>query len=123
MTTTRDRAEPTSTTTPEYVDIDDLAHWLAADRDLTRQLDDLALKTAEITKARDTVRSKIQERIGEAPQARVNGIPVISWAYSKPGSHLDQKQLKADHPDLVDRYMVPSKAARKYVLLDPEDTL
>lgn len=115
-----------NTTSPpgKVVDLDDIAGWIEADQKLSAEIDRLteAHKTqmAELVKARDDVREKIQTRMGEAVEARVGGRPVIAWKWKKAGSHLDQRALKRDNPELIARYTVPSKAARTYVLLDLE---
>lgn len=112
---------PPGSATPAYVDLDDLAGWIEADRQLSAQIDLLAAQKAPLEEARNAVRTKIQDRIGDAQEARVGGVPVIRWAFHKAGTYLDQKTLKADHPDLVEQYTKTKKAARPYELLDPAD--
>ncbi|MDN3356046.1 hypothetical protein [Actinomadura sp. DC4] len=122
MTTNNDTAASPPAKT---VDLDDIAGLIEADRLLTAEINRLeeAHKAllAELVTARDDTREQIQRRMGNATEARVNGRAVVTWKWSKPGSHLDQKALGKDNPELVKRYTVPSKAARKYVLLDPEE--
>ena len=111
---------------PAPVDLDDIAGWVAADRKLSAQIEQaedrveayrLELGLADLTAARDKVREQIQERIGDAHEARIGGRPVITWKPNKASTYLDQKALKADHPDLVAEYQKPKKAVRPYVLL------
>jgi hypothetical protein len=121
MTTTDTTGSPPAKT----VDLDDIAGLIDADRTLTAEINRLndahAARMAELVKARDDTREQIQRRMGDATEARVDGVPVVAWKWSKPGSHLDQKALRSDNPDLIKRYTVPSNPARKYVLLDPEE--
>jgi hypothetical protein len=102
---------------PAPVDIDDLAPWVDADRKFSAEIDVQELKVAELKEARDQVRAKIQERIGDAHEARINGRPVIRWKPNKAGTYLDQKGLKADHPDLVAQYQKTKAPSRPYVII------
>lgn len=102
-----------------HVDIDDLAGWVEADRNLTAQIVALDLSKAELEQARDIVRDQLRERIGDAHEARIGGRPVITYRPAKAGTYLDQKSLKADHPELVEQYQKTKKAARPFVVLDP----
>lgn len=107
------------------VDLDDMAGLIEADRTLSAEIARLTeaheTQIAELVAARDDIREQIQTRMGAATEARVNGRPVVRWTWKKPGRHLDQKRLRADHPELVAQYTVPSKAARTYTLLDPQE--
>ncbi|TDD32466.1 hypothetical protein E1287_22525 [Actinomadura sp. KC06] len=111
---------------PAPVDLDDIAGWVDADRKLTRQIEQaeakvealrLQLGIDDLTKARDTVRAKVQERIGDAHEARIAGRPVITWKPNKASTYLDQKSLRADEPKLWAKYQKAKKAVRPYVLL------
>lgn len=114
------------TTSPptKVVDLDDIAGWIEADRRFTAVIEhrkaEYERQMSELIKARDDVREQIQRRMGDATEACVGGRPVIRWAPKKPGRHLDQQGLKRDHPKIYAEYMVPSQAARPYVLLNPE---
>jgi hypothetical protein len=116
-----------TTTSPPgtVVDLDDMAGLIDADRKLTAEIDRLneahQVRVAELVQARDDIREQIQTRMGAATEARVGGRPAVIWKWMKPGRHLDQKRLRADHPELVAQYTVPSKAVRTYVLLDPQE--
>ncbi|GLY81869.1 hypothetical protein [Actinoallomurus iriomotensis] len=122
MTTKND-----STASPpaKVVNLDDIAGLVDADRTFTAEIDRLTeahkARVAEIEEARDGIREQIQRRMADATEGHIAGRPVIRWAKKKPGSHLDQKALKRDHPEIVAKYTVPSSAARPYVLLDLED--
>jgi hypothetical protein len=109
----------------KVVDLDDIAGLIDADRTLTAEINRLnelhEARMAELVKARDDTREQIQRRMGDATEARIAGRLVIRWARKKPGRHLDQQGLKRDHPEIYAEYMVPSKASRPYVLLDPEE--
>lgn len=108
----------------KVVDLDDIAGWVEADRRATAEINRLEqvhkAKVAELVAARDDAREQIQRRMGDATEARVGGRPVVTWKWKKAGSHLDQKALRNDNPELIARYTVPSAPARTYVLLDPE---
>jgi len=115
---------------PPPVDLDDIAGWVDADRQLTAQIEAaearieqlrLELALDGLIEARQKVRAKIQERMGDAHEARIGGRPVITWRPQKAGSYFDQKRFKAEHADLYEQYRKPKKAVRRYVLLDPPD--
>lgn len=114
---------------PPPVDLDDIAAWVDADRKLTAQIaaaEDqvealrLQLGIGDLKEARDTIRAKVQERIGDAHEARIGGRPVITWRPNRATTYLDQKSLKADHPELVAEYQRAKKPVRPYVLLNIE---
>ena len=115
---------------PAPVDLDDIAGWVDADRALTKQIEQaeakvealkLQLGIGDLTAARNKVREQIQERMGDAQEARIGGRPVITWKPNKAGTYFDQKSFKADHPELAEKYKKTKKAVRPYVLLNVED--
>lgn len=120
----------TNETAPEPVDLDDIAEWVQADRKLSEQITTaedrvkalaLELGIDDLKKARDAIREKVQERLGDAHEGRVGGRPVITWKPQKASTYLDQKALKRDLPEIVAKYQKAKKAARPYVLLNTED--
>jgi hypothetical protein len=115
---------------PAPVDLDDIAGWVDADRKLSTQIDAaeeklevlrLELGVDGLIEAREKVRERIKERIGDAHEARIGGRPVITFKPNKASTYLDQKSLKADHPELVARYQKAKKAVRPYVLLNLDE--
>jgi hypothetical protein len=123
-------AEQEAPVAPAPVDLDDIAGWVDADRQLTAQIDEAearveayrrTLEIDRLVEARDKVRAKIQERIGDAHEARIGGVPVITWKPQKAGTYFDQKRFKADYPELAEQYKATKKAVRPYVLLHVED--
>ncbi|MGH3380386.1 MAG: hypothetical protein ACRDP6_37190 [Actinoallomurus sp.] len=118
MTTDTTNGSPTA----KVVDLDDIAGWVEVDQRLTAEINRLGelhkANLAELVTARDDAREQVQRRMGDAVEARVGGRAVVTWKWKKAGSHLDQKALRKDNPELIARYTVPSQAARTYVLLD-----
>jgi len=60
------------------------------------------LKTAE--ERRDAIRNKLFSVMGDAEIGLVDGKPRFTWKAQKGRESLDQKALKADHPDLYQSY-------------------
>lgn len=60
------------------------------------------LKIAE--ERRDAIRNKLFGLLGDAEIGLVNGKPRFTWKAQKGRESLDQKALKADHPDLYESY-------------------
>ncbi|MEV1201704.1 hypothetical protein [Microbispora rosea] len=77
----------------------------------------ISRQIADLTEQRDRIREQLEERIGDAPGATVDGEPAITWAWSKPAMQLDGKALAKDHPDLYAQYLKPKKASRPFKLL------
>ena len=60
----------------------------------------------------------IQAAMGDATEATVDGKPVVSWAWSKPGQRLDRNKLEGDFgADVIAQYLVDNKPARPFRLL------
>lgn len=115
---------------PAPVHLDDIAGWVDADRKLSAQIEQAEAKVGalilqlgidDLKKARDTIREKIQDRIGDAHEARIAGRPVITWKPNKASTYLDQKTLAKDLPEIVAKYQKPKKAVRPYILLNADD--
>ncbi len=115
---------------PAPVDLDDIAGWIQADRDLTAQINQAEAQIAalraqlqldELAQARGKVREQIQERLGDAHEGRVGGVPVVRWKPHKAGLYFDEKRFKIERAELYAQYRKPKKATRPYVLLDLPD--
>ena len=89
-----------------------LQAWLGACRGWNAQI-------AELTAQRDHAIELIKERLGNAEEATIGGMPVVTWAWSKPGKRLDRKALEADQgPEFVEKYLVENTPARPFRILD-----
>ena len=96
----------------EHVDLDDDATWIAALHQVRGQI-------AELTAKKEQIEEHIKARMGDAPEARVAGVPVVRWAWTKPGTYIDKAALETDHPDIAEQYSRERKAARRFVVVDP----
>lgn len=68
----------------------------------------LATANAELKAAeerRDSIRNKLFAVMGDAEIGLVDGKPRFTWKAQKGRESLDQKALKADHPDLYESYL------------------
>ncbi len=72
-------------------------------------------KKAQLKELEDTALDAIKALMGEAENGLLDGEPVIRWDHQKRVS-LDQKALKADHPDIVASYSTASEVRRFQVL-------
>lgn len=115
-----------------YVDIDDLGALLDADRHLAAQLASLAEEktaltkdldehAAELTALRDKIHTQLQERIGDAHEARILGRPVITWKPHKATTTFDQTAFRAAHADLWEAFQKPKASPRPFKILPPEE--
>lgn len=80
---------------------------------------------AEIARLEEIVERAIyhvKDAMGDDEQATVNGHPVVTWGWSKPGQRLDRKKLEADYgPEEIARYLVDNKPARPFKILAEDD--
>lgn len=115
---------------PAPVDLDDIAGWVDADRKLSAQITAaeeklevlrLELGLDGLHEARDKVRERIKEAMGDAHEARIGGRPVITFKPRKASTYLDQKSFRENEPELWAKYQKPKKPVRPYVLLAVED--
>ena len=72
-------------------------------------------KISEYTEMADRSKAAIQEAMGESEVGTVEGEPAVKWTHSKV-TRLDQKKLKAEHPEVVSAYMTTSEQRRFEVL-------
>jgi predicted phage-related endonuclease len=98
--------------TPQPVD---LAPDVAALLTLYREADQ---RIRELTERKTKLAELIQSALGDSTEGRIDGRPVITWAWSKPATRIDADALKRDHPDLYAKYLREKKPARPFKLLD-----
>jgi predicted phage-related endonuclease len=106
MTTT---AEPT---TDQTVALDDIAGWVETYHQAGAQI-------AKLEELRGVARQHIEAALGDHEVGTVNGRPVVRWTVVT-SRRLDQKKLKADHPDLAEALTVPS-TSRRFTLVKDDD--
>lgn len=93
--------------------LDDLAPWIAAYRAAVGN----AKQWQEVA---DRAKQHITTALGDAECGTVNGEPAVRWTVVQ-SARLDTKKLRAEHPELVDQFTVPS-TTRRFTLVDPKDT-
>lgn len=94
-----------------HVDLDDVANYVTALRDVRRRM-------TELREVEEMLVEQIKQRMGDAPEAHIGGVPVIRWAWTKPVRRFDRKAFAAAHPDLDAEYTVTGEPSRRFVL-DP----
>lgn len=67
-----------------------------------------------LTEQQNRVEEQLQARMGDATEARIGGVTVISWKWSKPGAGFDKKALEKDHPDIYAKYVRENKPGRPF---------
>ena len=88
------------------------AGWVEAIRQADAQI-------ARYTEIRARAAEHVQEAMGDAAEATIGGQPAVSWKPSKPGMRLDRGKLEEAYgADVIAGYLVPSKPARPFRLLD-----
>lgn len=103
------QTSPLAAPAPVAVDLDDkAAAWYKA---LVEADDQIAMWTG----IRGRAIEQIQDAIGKATEARINGRTVVTWRPSKPGKTLDRKALEAAYgADVIKGFEVDKKAARPF---------
>lgn len=96
----------------DHVDLDpSTAAWLSAARAATAEI-------ARLSEIRDRAIQHVKDTLGDAEEARVDGKPVVTWAWSKPGQRLDRKKLEGDYgADVIAAYLVDNQPSRPFRLL------
>jgi hypothetical protein len=96
-----------------HVNIDGAtAAWLEAARAAKTEI-------ARLTEIYDTAIQHVKDTLGDAEEARLNGKPVATWTWSKPGQRLDRKKLEGDFgKDVIDAYLIDNTPARPFRILD-----
>ena len=73
---------------------------------------------AELTAKRARAIEIVKETLGDATEARIDGKPVATWAWSKPGQRLDRKKLEGDYgADVIAAYLIDNAPARPFKIL------
>lgn len=94
------------------VDLDQItAAWITALRQWNAEI-------KRLEELRDQAIEIVKDRMGVAVEARIDGVPVVSWATSRPATYIDKAALERDHPDIAARYTKEKKAARPFKLLE-----
>ena len=96
---------------PAHVDLDDDANYVTALRDVRRRM-------AELREVEERIVEQLKDRMADAVEARLDGQPVIRWAWTKPVRRFDRKAFAAAHPDLDAEYTRLGEPSRRFVL-DP----
>jgi hypothetical protein len=96
---------------PLTVDLDPVtAAWHHAIAGWDAQIDDIKAKREQAVK-------HIQAAMGDATEARIDGITVVTWRPSKPSRTLDRKALERDFGvQVIEGYLRESKPARPFRL-------
>lgn len=90
-----------------------------SDRALSAAFSDLQsvrqqLDTLERTEA--LLKQQLQQAMGDATKA-IFETGEVSWRRSKDGSSVDMKRLRADYPELLERYAVDKPGSRRFTVL------
>lgn len=97
---------------PAFVELDDTAAaWHAALIEANTQIDhykEIAARAAE----------HVQAAMGDAPEARIRGKKVVTWAWSKPRLILNRDSLEATYgPEAIAAHLRASKPSRPFKIL------
>jgi hypothetical protein len=88
-----------------------LVSWYEAIRQADQQI-------AYWTGIRGRAVEHVQNAMGDATQATIDGRPVITWKPSKPSLRLDRKRLEDKFgPEVIAEFLVESKAPRPFRIL------
>ncbi|TWS20813.1 hypothetical protein FK529_05685 [Tsukamurella asaccharolytica] len=98
-------------------------------QDVVRTLDHIAglftsldAVQADISALQDAERGlkeQIKAALGEeGTVGTIGGKVVVTYRPSAPASQLDGKALRADHPELFDKYLVEKRPSRPFKVLD-----
>lgn len=96
----------------QHVDLDDAVGWIAG-------LKNVKAKIAELEQIKKAIEEQIKHRLGDAPEGRLNGRPIVRWAWTKPVRRVDTKALK--EAGLYDQYSKEAPGVRRFVLLDADE--
>jgi hypothetical protein len=97
---------------PEHVELDPaVAAWYQAAKAAAAEI-------TRCTEIRNRAIEHIQNAMGDAEQATIDGRPVVSWKPSKPAPYIDKKALETDLPEIAAKYTAYKKGARPFKLLD-----
>lgn len=99
----------------DHIDLENhpvAAAWLQAARAATAEI-------GRLTEIRDEAIQHVKDSLGDHTEARIDGHPVATWAWSKPGQRLDRKKLEGDFGKaVIDTYLVDNAPARPFRILE-----
>ncbi len=98
--------------------------WELNDEALTllHQYKQLTAELAEITQARDEIRSRLEKLLGTSEIGLHGGRPVLTWAWDQPSTVIDTARLKTEQPEIWAAYQKPRKPSRPFRLITPKDS-
>lgn len=102
-------------TSPRLTPIDDLSTWVAAYREACTNRDNWA---AVADRAKEHISKALEA--ADAEVGTVNGYPAVRWT-AVTSNRLDTKRLRAEHPDLVAQFSVPSHSRRFTLVEQPAE--
>lgn len=73
-----------------------------------RRYQDLTSAKAAIEEELKTLRGRIEDALGDDDTGTILGVPVVTWKFGKRRS-LDQRALRAAHPELVEEFTTLSE--------------
>lgn len=86
---------------------------------LFTSLDAVQSDIAALQEAERSLKEQIKAELGdEGTVGTIGGRAVVTFRPSAPGSQLDGKALRADHPELYDKYLIEKRASRPFKVLD-----
>jgi predicted phage-related endonuclease len=83
---------------------------------LVRELDTCRRIKRDADKDERVIKDRLAKVLADAEAGTWGGFEVVSWRPSRPGLRLDVDMLTADHPDLVEKYLRPTPAARRMLV-------
>lgn len=105
----------------ETVDLDDMATWISALRQVHTETAALETQLREKRALAQRITEEIQTRLGDAVEGRVNGRTVVTYHWNPPRQLVDVKRLRQELPDVAEAYTRTSTPTRKFQLLDDSD--
>ncbi|MDF2732656.1 MAG: phage-type endonuclease, partial [Desertimonas sp.] len=95
---------------PDAIDLDEDGLALVQSLDMTRRI------KRDAEKDESTIKDALAKRLLDAECGAYDGHEILTWRTSKPRYELDLDMLRADHPDLVEKYTV-EKPGRRTMLV------
>lgn len=87
--------------------------------DVFTTLEQIRIEKAEIAERERELVEYIKSQLGtDATVGTVDGRVVVTHRFSAPAKTIDTKGLKADHPELYEKYLVEKQAARPFKLIE-----
>lgn len=102
----------TTEAAPTAVELDEAAkYWLNAYK-MAKERKDIA--EAQLLRCRE----QLEAALGDAEEATVDGVTVVTWRWSKGSTRIDVKALREKDPDLAEQFTVTGAPVRKFLLAD-----